>query len=231
MPVNVEQTPFKAGWWSVDLGKYRDCDSTYCFFAYDTLPPLDMNLFGDEFQWLEDLDETLSQKMELYQPPEDEQAERLRTLDRLVEASEKMGLTLPVAFLKFMGSLRLQHQIPSCTACYFDLSEKIVKSPFGDDACIIRFLNDQQDVLMWYLYVKPDGEHGVIVSPAPYDEMDFAGDVPLDHLKADTQFCGTTFESFLYRFWIENRLWFALNEDERELTPAEQTYLSHFASD
>jgi hypothetical protein len=116
LPVNVEQTPFKAGWWSVDLGKYRECDSTYCRFEYDSLPPLDMSLFGDEFQWLEDLDEAMSQKMEVYQPPEDQQEEQLSTLNEMVKTAENMGLALPVAFLKFMGSLRLQHQIPSCTA-------------------------------------------------------------------------------------------------------------------
>jgi hypothetical protein len=91
-------------------------------------------------------------------------------------------------------------------------------------------LNDQQDVLLWYLYVKPDGEHCVIVSPAPYDEIDFSQEMSLERLNLHTLYCAPTFEAFVYRFWLENRLWFALNEEERELSAEEKRYLSHFGA-
>lgn len=226
--MSPEETPFMARWWGTDLGQYRECDATDCAFPYESLPPLDMTLFRGEFQWLPDLDEKLANTMEVYRPPEKAQKALLKKLERLLVLAERKGLKLPDPFVKFIGSLRLQAQLPSCTACYFDVSKAILRSPLGDGGYFIRFLNDQQDILLWYLYLKPDGRHCVVVSPIYFDD-DFGG-ADKETLLRHTHFCGATFESFLYRFWLENQIWFALNEDARPLTQAEQDYLKHYKS-
>ena len=146
----------------------------------------------------------------------------------------KLQVPLPDAFVRFMGNLELQDQVPSCTACYFDLSTHIAKSPFGDDGYFIRFLNDQQWVLLWHLYIRPNGDHCVVVSDAPLDgehllEVLNADEEPVsfDTIQRDTFFCAPGFEEFIYRFWLENHLWFALTEGW-PMTEAQLRYLRHY---
>ena len=55
-------------------------------------------------------------------------------------------------------------RIPSCTACYFELPEKIIPFPGDEEGYIIRFLNDQQCVLLWYLYLTRSGKQSILVS-------------------------------------------------------------------
>ncbi|MGW1594231.1 hypothetical protein [Streptomyces sp. NPDC002343] len=43
--------------------------------------------------------------------------------------------------------------------------------------------------------------------------------------------CAPSFEEFAHRFWIENRLWHALNDDDLSgLEPEMREYLRHYAS-
>jgi hypothetical protein len=95
-------------------------------------------------------------------------------------------------------------------------------------------LNDQQDVLSWYLYLTPQGDELVLVSPFLLD--DFAGPENAAKLTEQrrmaileqTRVCGPSFEAFLYRFWLENTLWFNVNESDVSLTEAQQRYLAHY---
>src|SRR5215467_12283016 len=77
----------------------------------------------------------------------------MNRMKEIVDSARQLGLSLPDAFLQVMASPDLQDRIPSCTACYFDLPEKIVPCPGSGEGYLIRFLNDQQAVLMWYLYI------------------------------------------------------------------------------
>jgi hypothetical protein len=127
-----------------------------------------------------------------------------------------------------MGLEDLQGQIPSCTACYFDLSTEIIPSPLSnDDGYLIRFLNDQQDVLLWYLYIRPNGEHAVVVSPIPFDNTEARKSLTDEIILNNTFFCAESFEEFIYRFWLENEIWFALDEGAT-MTPTQQAYLDFY---
>jgi hypothetical protein len=49
---------------------------------------------------------------------------------------------------------------------------------------------------------------------------------------ADTkgyQICADTFLEFIWRFWIENEIWFVLSVDKQPLTPAQDKYIRHYA--
>ena len=221
--------PFGRGWWGTDLGAYRACDSTYCFFPYESLPPLpppDATL-----AWLGPLPEHLDREMEVHR---NEPGKRGR-LDAIAAEAQQLGLTLPPAFLRLMGSRELQDRIPSCTACFFKLSERIVPCPAAEQGYIVRFLNDQQDVLLWYLYLTREGDACVIVSPYELDEPEDAEegevltDVARHNILTNTVVCAPTFDEFIYRFWLENTLWFKLNEaGGATLTPAEHAYAAHY---
>jgi hypothetical protein len=228
--MQVDQTPFRPGWKSFNLRGYRRCTSTYCLFDYASLPALDQALFRGILQWLTPLEASLRDIMQDYWPTSADRQQVLATFHHLASRAEKMDLKLPEAFTRLMGTLDLQERMPSCTACYFDLPEHIVQSPFGDGGYFIRFLNDQQWVLLWHLYLAPDGDHCVVVSSAAFDDVDYGQRLTAsgeqwtpDVLRERTFFCAPTFEAFLYRFWIENHIWFALNE-RYALTEEQQHY-------
>jgi hypothetical protein len=154
-------------------------------------------------------------------------------LDRIVASAQRLGLTLPPSFLRLMGSPELQDRIPSCTACYFSLSNDIIPCPGSEQGYIVRFLNDQQEVLLWYLYLTPAGEQRVLVSPFMLDEV--AQDGPMNEQTrqavVDNTFeCAPTFAEFIYRFWLENVIWFKLNDQSAPLTANEQTYVAYYES-
>ena len=226
----VPFAPFQTGWYSFDLGRYRPCDGTYCFYSYESLPPIpDVN---ETLNWLGSLDSDIDRSMEIYRK---DPAER-GNLVAINASAQRLGLTLPVSFLRLMGSPDLQDRIPSCTACYFSLGDDIVACPGSDDGYIVRFLNDQQGVLLWYLYLTPHGKHCVLVSPIPLDEVagDSAGgglsEADRKAVLASTFVCAPSFAAFVYRFWLENLLWFKFNEGngQEQLTDEESRYLAHY---
>jgi hypothetical protein len=226
-------TPFKTAWWGTDLGRYRSCDSTYCLYPYESLPPLPP--LDGSLTWLGALPSDVDQQMEAHRNAPDERG----TLAHIREAADRLGLALPGAFLRLMASAELQDRIPSCTACYFQLSEQITPCPGSEQGYIVRFLNDQQDVLAWYLYLTPAGESCVVVSPYELDGVEEQADAQqsadereqrIHAIGANTRVCARSFEEFIYRFWLENVLWFKLSDGSQaaSLTMEEQRYLAHY---
>jgi hypothetical protein len=50
-------------------------------------------------------------------------------------------------------------------------------------------------------------------------------------LYADTagyEICADTFLEFIWRFWIENEIWFKLSLEKQPLTPAQADYVKHY---
>jgi hypothetical protein len=236
MSQQAPNTPFRSGWYSFDLGQYRPCNSTYCYYPYEGLPPLPATAHTDSLDWLGPLDEHLDQEMEVHRPPAEQRSDLEQRAQALGEQAQQLGLTLPVTFLPFMASSELQDRIPSCTACTFGLPQQIVKCPGSENGYVIRFLNDQQDVLLWYLYLTPAGDHCVIVAPYEFyelaEEPEQAATYNDEQRKAildNTFVCSPSFGEFLYRFWLENSIWFALN-DGTPLTADQQQYVSHYAT-
>jgi hypothetical protein len=233
--IGPKELPFEPGWWSFDLGKYRECDGTYCFFEYDSLPPIDETLLTGTLAWLGPLEEEVAGVMDVHHAS-DEALGRLKgNVAKLAAQAEQLGLRLPEAFLRLMASRALQDNIPSCTACYFSMSDEILPCPGSEGNYMIRFLNDQQDCVLWYLYLTPQGEECVLASPFLLDE--FAGPANASSLTDEwreaivqhTRVCAPSFEAFIYRFWLENTIWFGVNESDGELSAAAQHYVAHYA--
>lgn len=239
---------FKSVWRSFDLGHYRPCDATYSSYSYTNLPPLPEEQFVGEFQWLEGMDmgkllnlpaglqEFLLELEEEEEMDEDEVVvDGPSRLEQLVASAQQYGLTLPPAFLRFMASPELRACIPSCTACYFDLAEKVVPCLGSEDGCVVRFLNDQQSVLTWYLYITPQNEYCVLASSYELGEVNL--ERPLNKkerraILANTVICAPSFEAFLYRFWLENVIWYKLHArgEPAALNEMEQRYVDHYAA-
>ena len=147
--------------------------------------------------------------------------------------AKQHNLTLPDDFIQFVRSPQLRDRLISCTDCYLELSDRLIGSPNKDGGYLIRFLSDSQNILQWYLYISANNAPFVVASlPEWLDEIDDnftyseTGDETLDDviIPKDITYCAETFESFIYRFWIENSLWFTL-QDKQPLTEEEQKYI------
>ncbi|HLY29534.1 MAG TPA: hypothetical protein VKQ36_00775 [Ktedonobacterales bacterium] len=230
--------PFKWGWYSFDLGKYRPCDGTYCLYPYESIPPLPIaaTRLDGSLDWLTPPADATDARMEVYRPSDEARARLTQRLDATKESAAQLGLTLPTAFVTLMASPELQDHIPSCTACDFRLAEQIVPCPGREGAYLIRFLHDQQDVLLWDLYLTTAGQQCVIVSPYDLatleDDLKQHPEVTLEQVLENNVFaCAPSFAEFIYRFWLENTIWFSLNEsDGPTLTTEQSQYLSHYSA-
>lgn len=232
--LSSERPPFSAKWFFPGLGRYRRCDATYCHFPYESLPPLDESLFQGTLHWLTPLNGRGERGMDHYHSEAD--------LQQIVASAQQLSIPLPGTFLQLMASAELMERIPSCTDCFFSLSEKLVACPGSEEGYIVRFLIARQGQIAWYLYLTPQGSHCVLcgwplldllndpespeyIRAGVTDEersMAFTGKV--------THICALSFEEFLHRFWLENILWFKIvwHRDYTSLTEKEERYLSHY---
>jgi hypothetical protein len=225
--------PFPMAWWSFDLGRYRGCDGTYCYYDYSSLPPIPA--VTESLDWLEPLDQRTDAQMTLYRNPPEARGEVVS----IARSAAERGLTLPESFVHLMSSPQLQDRVPSCTACYFKLSADLLPCPGSESGYITRFLTDQQDVLLWYLYLTPQGAHYVLVTALDLDEMADAakaGTLTAEdrfNIQRNTWVCATSFVEFIFRWWLENSLWFKVSESDHSdtLTDAERRYLAHYSAD
>ncbi|GAA1272178.1 hypothetical protein GCM10009665_70270 [Kitasatospora nipponensis] len=217
---------FTAGWFASDLGMYRPSRGTYQLYAYDSLPPLEPAPFTGDFGWLGDLGE-----------PDPGQEEPIAALER---GLAELGLTLPRDFAAFQRSaeeVRLVLDEVSVTACWTDVSLPL-PSPVEEGARLVRFLRDQQDCLLWYLYLRPGGEAFVICSyldyAYEYEAREAGEETGVDLADRAQQldsilWCAPSFEEFAYRFWAENRIWHALHgAGPAALGPTLRRYLAHY---
>lgn len=208
-------------------GLWGDTGGTYGTIPFDTLPPVE-----------DTQDETLAW---LASAPEREEGmvlgeQSVEAVEALLaahtRAAEGLGLRLPASFIRLLTSPALQTRIPSVTACYFDLGTALRPVPGGDESArMLRFLNDQQSCVFWYLVLLADGSHAVATaSPEWGDEDEEEPAEPpatLDEAYEPVGFeiCAGSFAEFVKRFWVENTLWFFLSEGE-DVPPGE---LSRYA--
>lgn len=217
--------PFEMGWFTAGSSDIWNCQSTYCFITYDSLPKIEHDLLQGNFHWLTDLqgDETCMAQDDISSAKLEQHM--LNNLTQLLFSCREKKIELPESFCLFFQNTSLYSNIPSCTACYFDLSNSLLSCPGDDEAYLIRFMNDQQGVLLWYLYIHPQHPARVVVaSPEWKDEDENITQLDDAVILKDLIKCAESFEEFIYRFWIENKIWFALYE-ERPLNKEQQEYM------
>lgn len=199
-----------------------DCDSTYCPVPYEILPKI--HNVGDDFSWLDDFSDgffdcTLHTDENL-----------ISHLDGIQREIQLHQLDLPFEFIQFMSDSRLQAKVPTCTACYLELSDALVAFPWDEPLYALRFMNDSQGCIIWYLLMRPGGTAKVVASRYFFDPEIFEAlkddDEASEYADIFTQayVCADSFLEFIYRFWIENSIWYSL-DDERPLTNRESEYI------
>ncbi|MEU7999343.1 hypothetical protein AB0B83_29045 [Micromonospora sp. NPDC049060] len=215
---------FSRAWGATGQGPYG-LGEVYNDETYGKLPPLPEQLLNGTFDWL--IPEAAG-RGSFYMAPG---PVPLGGLDALNRRLAWHGLALPAAFERFMASSVLQASVPSCTACEWENSPRLVASPIEDHAFMLRFMKDQQGCGYWYLYLGSDGLSPVVGSASRYEAAD---DEPVKiapaSFLADVRWMAPDFEHFVYRYWIENVAWFGLvsqKRDLRDLNPVVRQYVNH----
>lgn len=244
MQQHTPSIPFPWVWWAFDLGVARPCDSTYCRFPYESLPPIPaldgtLSWLGQP-GWLESPDDSADRQMSQQRVSEEARDE----VRNLAAQAERLGVTLPQAFTRLMAAPDLYTRIPEYAGCWFNLFEaQLDPYPGSEDGFVVRFLNDQQDCILWYLYVTRQGDEVVLAVGDPYPDApsnylerlvrpDWDGpltDQQRRAVLANTYACAPSFETFVYRWWLEATIYMKLNGfDSAPLTEEEQHYLAHY---
>jgi hypothetical protein len=214
---------------SHDLWGRDPAHKPYKAVPFELLPTL-LRSTSEPFAWLR-LAATRSQREKL-KVGQDGESRLPRPVgfmvDEIVAEAKREGLTVPATYVTFMNDASLQERVPTCTACYLDVPTKLVALPGGQPGKLLRFMNDQQCSVLWYLHLTADGGCSVACAePLNDDENEDEGETLDDVMKLnEVATCATSFEEFVHRFWLENTLWFSLYEKTRApLTPEQQAYL------
>jgi hypothetical protein len=145
-----------------------------------------------------------------------------RRLDEIEEEARDLGLVVPPILRRFVLDPELHRRVPTCTSCYLDLPNRLDALPDGHDGRVLRFLNDQQCVIVWALRLVRSG-HSVICLRPQFHEG--TGET-LEDVAALVQpmTCAPSLEDFLHRFFLENTIWYDRNR--RALTADELAYVN-----
>ncbi len=218
------ESPFPCLWYglpldNVGLGKVRPDYGTYGGYDFSLLPSPPANLNGS-FDWLLESEicdwSIATRKVE----------ENRKSIEALEVSALNQGLNLPPSFVAFFRTLQLQTRIRSVTDCYLYLCSQAVPIP-NVKGHLIEFLIDSQGCLGWYLYINQDGsDHAVLCSTPFIGSESVEGDTDESGF-AELVFCGESFESFLWRTWIENEIWLSQSY-EKPINELGQAYIHQY---
>jgi hypothetical protein len=226
-------TQLSKRWLNMALPGYREPKEahTYYGFAFNELPSIPIAL-DDNCDWLLKFGNPLSQGLGQYQHHLQPATVR--------ELAWQTNIKLPKSFERFMSSPDLQARVRSCTDCYLDPGERVVETVGAIPGHLVHFLSDSQSCAHWYVHVLPSGDSAVLESGDLYCyRIENSGWIEnpacrlekVDLTSQDFAYCAPSFSEFLYRFWIENEIWFALYEKTRRpLTALELDYVRHYES-
>jgi uncharacterized protein (TIGR02996 family) len=206
-------------WWGVGLGQ-RGTSATYEAFSYANQPALPMERFAGTFDWL-----AASREWVKGRPAETGWREKIAAL-------RSRGLRVPSAFERLMLSEELKARVPSCTDNFFISGEDAEEHPLPDGATFLTFYSDSQSCVIWGLRLAEADHYAPVLAGAPQPpDRDPPKGRP-SFVFPTLSFCAPSLEAFLYRWWLENSIWFATEFDQtrRALTADEAQYLERLSS-
>ncbi|QDT10976.1 hypothetical protein [Planctomycetes bacterium K23_9] len=237
--MNSRVMPFEPLWIAPQIPGYRPCGTTYGSFSPDDLPPLPKRETSMH-DWLSSLPNIrLSGK-----PLTNHTVDGIRSRrewsgfarSKLVDRSKAIGAPPPQDFLDFVFDVENVLRFRSPTGCHFTLPDRPIHDLCQPGAYFVRFLDDSQDCVHWYLYVEPDGQSSIAAAWG-YDhwmETDLGVDIEddqiteIEYASTDLASCASSIDEFLRRYWIENEIHFRLVTDDWTLTPEMNDYVNHY---
>lgn len=222
-------------WLSVGLPGFNR-NSTYTGYELAKMPKIPIEL-DEDLDWLR-LNGVPYPFDGLNQP--DELVRPLPT-ESVIRLADEAGLTLPSSFKRFMTSPELQSMVRSCTACYLDPGQRIVETVGAIPGHLLHFLSDSQSCAHWYLHIHSDGQSAILESEDLYcyliENSDWMENPAcrlerIDLAEVSVHLCAHSFSEFLFRFWIENEIWYEVDRKcGRPLTALESAYLNSRPND
>ena len=223
--IEANLTRFEFAWWGTDVGPAREAGGTYECFQYHHQPPLPVEHLDGTFAWLRE--------------SEPQSSYRAGPLWKGFCAEKRQqGYFVPSDFERFLSDQDLPTRIKSCTDNYFEgppnpLADHSGPSAEWEDGLLVTFYADSQYCVLWgILLPREPGRYAPILTGPPealcpgfWNEVEEEGaSDPGKPVLAASQF-----EPFLFRWWIENEIWFkTVWEPSRQpLTPMEQAYIDH----
>lgn len=196
---------------------------TYTRVDFGHLPRLDSARHDGSFAWLEEAREVYGLQYGLDDedaPDDDVIAAKLAAVTKLARREK---LDVPGSFTQLLSRRELYGRIPTCTACYVEVPRRLSELP-GQPGRFLRFMNDEQCCFVWGLHLVPGAPAAVVIAVPVFGDAD--GDTLEDVATfTEPEICATDFEEFIHRFWLENTLWFALQEG-RPLSTEEAAYVA-----
>ena len=213
--------------WITSCGDLWNCKATYCLVPYSWLPKFDH--IDDKFSWMGDVSDEFCEATQFnrLQFEDDEDT----GFDRVLEQVEAIGLQLPQPFIDYMQNTILPDYTGTNTLCYLEFSDELVPVPGAEGEFLLRFLNDSQGCVAWYLWLQP-GDDCKVIGTYTYLERDLFDALNSDQELQDYEqafrdswICADSFLEFIHRFWIENAIWF-YQDGDLPLFPRLSDYLS-----
>jgi hypothetical protein len=203
-------TKLRRSWWFCGLEGLRQLHgpATYGEFELDDQP--DVGRPDESLSWLE----TQPEHARWNVFDSDAMPQRRVTTAALAELVPS-HIALPRALIEFASHPELQRRVRSATGCYLDLGDFLVRASH-DGAHLLHLVSDQQWVRHWLVYLDEDGNESVVTTSEPVgfvlpddDEWEPLPPevIPLDG-SFDLQVCADSVAEFLFRFWVENELYF-----------------------
>jgi hypothetical protein len=200
----------RRSWWFCDLERLRPVrgDETYGEFDLDDQP--DVGRPEESLAWLETQPEHA--RSNIY---DSEAMPQRRVTTAALAELVPPDIALPTALTELAARTELQRRIRSATACYLDLGDFLARTSH-EGGYLLHVVSDQQWVRHWLVYLDEDGNESVVTTTEPVcfvlpedDEWDPLPPeiIPLDGT-FDLQVCADSVAEFLFRFWVENELFF-----------------------
>ena len=150
------ESKFRRGWTTAGHGGVWNCNRTYCDVPYSSLPA--PHQASDDLIWLDwvspELRRVINRTSTL-----DSSENKIGNLKEILYKAQNLRLILPQPFLLFLRDPTLQSKVPTCTACYLELSSDLIPLPGLANHFLLRFLNDSQCCALWYLCLRPIASH------------------------------------------------------------------------
>ncbi len=203
----------RRAWITAGHSELWGCDSTYCTVPYSILPSVDEA--SDDMRWLDNVSPKLKRVIE-NTCTLDSGDNEIGNTEEVFAAVQRHGLNLPESFTRFLREPALQQKVPTCTDCILELSEEPIRVNESDGDFLLRFMNDSQSCVLWYLYMTRGEESRVLASfyfleRDIFDAMEYE-DIRHSQLLDEACICAGSFTEFIYRFWVENTIWYSLHK-------------------
>jgi uncharacterized protein (TIGR02996 family) len=219
---NLTLLPFEL---ETGISAVRRADGTIQPFQYHDQPPLPVEAFDGNFDWLRE-----SEPQSPY--------EEWPLWKSFCAEKRQQGYFVPVEFERFLSNNDLPARIRSSTDNYFLMprdpeERRSTPLPEFEDGLFVSFYADSQYCALWgILLPREPGRYAPIIAGTPEalfpDSLSSPEDSEANN-PGKPVMVASQLEQFVFRTWIENQIWFAtvFDQTRRPLTPMEQVYVDH----